>query len=98
MSLPDLRGRFPGLSDGWVRFDGPAGTLPVDTAIAAMHDYLTSPAPANCGGTFAASEDTTAMVGLVRSDVGRLLGDDASQVIFGPSSTALVFAFTRALA
>ena len=29
----DLRARFPGLSDGWVRLDGPAGTLPVDTCV-----------------------------------------------------------------
>ena len=85
----DVRHRFPGLSDGWVRFDGPAGTLPVDTSIAAMHDYLTSPHPANFGGSFAASQATTELVAGARAEVGRLLGADASQVIFGPSATAL---------
>jgi cysteine desulfurase family protein (TIGR01976 family) len=98
MNELDVRHRFPGLSDGWVRFDGPAGTLPVDTAIAAMHDYLTSPHPANFGGRFAASQATTELVAGARAEVGRLLGADASQVIFGPSATALVFSFTRALA
>jgi cysteine desulfurase family protein (TIGR01976 family) len=98
MVLPDLRRRFPGLADGWVRFDGPAGTLPVDTAIDAMHDYLRSSAPANVGGLFEASVRTGQMVDDVRAAVGRLVGADASQVIFGASATALMFAYTRALA
>src|SRR5262245_37428869 len=91
------RGRFPGL-DEWVRLDGPAGTLPVDSCIDAIHDYLTSSAPANTGGAFDASQRTTALVEEVRSSVGRLFGADGSQVVFGPSATALVFAYTRALA
>ena len=96
--LPDLRPRFPGLQDGWVRFDGPAGTLPVDSCIDAMHEYLSSSAPANVGGEFEASIRTGAVVDDARAAVGRLLGADASQVIFGPSATSLVFAYTRALA
>ena len=96
--LPDLRDRFPGLSDGWVRLDGPAGTLPVDSAIDAMHGYLCSSAPANTGGSFEASVRTTGMVEEVRAAVGRMLGADGSQVIFGASSTALMFSYTRALA
>jgi cysteine desulfurase family protein (TIGR01976 family) len=98
MALADLRHRFPGLADGWVRLDGPAGTLPVDTAIDAMHAYLRSTAPANVGGRFEASERTGALVDDVRATVGRLLGASADQVIFGASATALVFAYTRALA
>jgi cysteine desulfurase family protein (TIGR01976 family) len=96
--LPDLRSRFPGLTDGWVRFDGPAGTLPVDSCIQAMHAYLTSSAPANSGGRFEASARTTALVEEVRVAVGGLLGAAGGQVVFGASATALVFAYTRALA
>jgi cysteine desulfurase family protein (TIGR01976 family) len=96
--LPDLRGRFPGLADGWVRLDGPAGTLPVDTAIDAMHAYLSSSAPANVGGKFEASVRTGELIDEVRRAVGRLLSTEGSQVIFGASSTALTFAYTRALA
>jgi cysteine desulfurase family protein (TIGR01976 family) len=96
--LPDLRPRFPGLANGWVRFDGPAGTLPVDSSIAAMHRYLTGCTPANTGGYFDASISTTALVDDVRSQVGSLLGANGDQVIFGASSTALVFHYTRALA
>jgi cysteine desulfurase family protein (TIGR01976 family) len=96
--LPDVRHRFPGLADGWVRFDGPAGTLPVDSSIDAMVGYLRSPDPANVGGAFVASERTGAMVDAVRAAVGDLLGCRGEQVIFGASATALVFAYTRALA
>jgi cysteine desulfurase family protein (TIGR01976 family) len=96
--LPDLRHRFPGLADGWVRFDGPAGTLPVDTAIDAMHDYLRSSAPSNIGGQFDASARTGEMVERVRAAVGTMVGATASQVVFGASATALMFGYTRALA
>jgi cysteine desulfurase family protein (TIGR01976 family) len=98
MALPDVRHRFPGLADGWVRLDGPAGTLPVDSCIDAMTGYLTSTAPANTGGRFEASERTGALVHGVRAAMGRMLGADGEQVVFGPSATNLVFAFTRALA
>ena len=69
----------------------------MDTSIDAMHEYLTSSAPANTGGAFAASRETTALVETVREQVGALLGAQGSQVVFGPSATALVFAYTRAL-
>jgi cysteine desulfurase family protein (TIGR01976 family) len=94
----NISDRFPGLADGWVRFDGPAGTLPVDRAIDAMHAYWCSAAPANVGGAFAASIETGAMVEDVRARVGRLLGCAGEQVVFGASATALMFAYTRALA
>jgi cysteine desulfurase family protein (TIGR01976 family) len=98
VTLPDLRHRFPGLADGWVRFDGPAGTLPVDTSINAMHAYYTGCRPANTGGYFDAAVSTAAMVDDVRIAVGHMLGAKGDQVIFGQSSTALVFHYTRALA
>ncbi|HTN81220.1 MAG TPA: aminotransferase class V-fold PLP-dependent enzyme [Acidimicrobiales bacterium] len=91
------RVRFPGL-DEWVRLDGPAGTLPVDTCIEAIHTYLSSSAPANTGGPFDASVHTSALVEEVRESVGALFGARGEQVIFGPSATSLVFSFTRALA
>jgi cysteine desulfurase family protein (TIGR01976 family) len=94
----DLRHRFPGLADGWIRLDGPAGTLPVDRCTEGMHTYLCSPHPANTGGAFDASVQTERLVEEVRLAVGRLVGADAEQVVFGASATALVFAYTRALA
>ena len=97
MTSSDVRSRFPGLSDGWVRFDGPAGTLPVDTSVNAIADYMRSPKPANLGGEFAATKASDDVVAQARSTVARFLGAEADQVVFGPSTTNLMFAFTRAL-
>lgn len=90
--------RFPGLADGWARFDGPAGTQMVDTAIEAMANFMRSGRSANSHGVFAASEATDAVVAAGRDAVGRLLGGDPRGVVFGPNMTTLVFAFTRAIA
>jgi cysteine desulfurase family protein (TIGR01976 family) len=94
----DLRARFPGLSDGWVRLDGPAGTLPVDTCVDAIADYMRSPSPANLGGEFEASKASDAVVELAREGVARLVNARPDEVVFGPSTTNLMFAFTRAVA
>lgn len=93
-----MRDRFPGVGDGWARFDGPAGTQMVDTAIAAMRELLESGANANGGGRFAASVTTGALVRSARETVARFLGADADGVVFGPNMTTLTFAFTRAVA
>lgn len=97
MAAADVRSRFPGLSDGWVRFDGPAGTLPVDTCVDAIADYMRSSSPANLGGYFAASVESQKVVDAARSGVARLVGVQPDEVVFGPSTTNLMFAFTRAL-
>jgi cysteine desulfurase family protein (TIGR01976 family) len=83
--------------DGWARFDGPAGTQMVDTAINAMGDYLRSGANANSGGRFAASITTGEMVRAARETVASFLGADADGIVFGPNTTTLVLAFTRAV-
>lgn len=90
--------RFPGLTGGWARLDGPAGTQVVDTAVRAMAGYLSNGMNANLHGAFAASRETGAMVDDARATVGRLLGADPAGVVFGPTMTTLVMAFTRAVA
>ena len=95
----DLTARFPGLGDGWARFDGPAGTQVVDAAIEAMAAYLRDGRNANSHGRFEASQATDALVGRSRSSVARLLGlSDPLGIVFGPNMTSLMFAFTRTLA
>jgi cysteine desulfurase family protein (TIGR01976 family) len=91
------RDRFPGLSDGWARLDGAAGTLMVDSAIDAMTEYMRSPAASNMGGAFAASHACDELVEHARTTVGHLLGAGDGEVVFGPNSTTLVLAYTRAL-
>jgi selenocysteine lyase/cysteine desulfurase len=56
------RERFPGLGDGWVRFDGPAGTQAVDVAIDAAGEWWRSGDPANAHGPFPQADATDALV------------------------------------
>lgn len=92
-----IRHRFPGVVDGTARFDGPAGTLMVDSAIEAMRSHMASGESANLGGSFAASDDTGALVDRARATVSELLGTTPDRVVFGANMTTLTFAFTRAV-
>jgi selenocysteine lyase/cysteine desulfurase len=56
------RERFPGVGDGWVRFDGPAGTQIVDHAIEASAAWWRSGDPANAHGPFPQADATDALV------------------------------------
>lgn len=90
--------RFPGVRDGWSRFDGPAGTQMVDVAIRAMSDFASSGSNANNGGPFAASQDCDALLTRTRSVVGDLFGADPNGICFGANMTTMTMAFTRAVA
>src|SRR3954463_6511756 len=96
-TLPGVRERFPGLSDGWARLDGPAGTQMVDAAIDAMADFMRSGDNANHGGVFRAAEATDELTASAREVVGRLLGGTPETVAFGPSMTALTMRFSAAV-
>jgi cysteine desulfurase family protein (TIGR01976 family) len=91
------RRRFPGVADGWARFDGPGGTQMVDAAITAMRAWMESGASANHGGAFAAARATDALVDETRASVGRLLGAPSETIAFGPSMTALTMRFAAAV-
>jgi cysteine desulfurase family protein (TIGR01976 family) len=90
------RTRFPGLSDGWARLDGAAGTQMVDDAIEEMAAWMRSGHSANQAGAFQAAERTDALVDQARASVARLLGAGAEGIVFGPSMTALTMRFSAA--
>ena len=96
-TLNDLKDRFPGLSNGWARFDGPAGTQVVDTAIEAMSEWQRSGNNANSHGFFPAAEACDALVEQVSKTMSQLLGADPEGMVFGPSTTANLMALTRAI-
>jgi cysteine desulfurase family protein (TIGR01976 family) len=97
MSFISLRHRFPGCSDGWARFDGPAGTQVVDSAITAMTTWLSDGSNGCGGGYFAAAKKADDLVDRTRETVGRLFNADPNGVTFGPNMTTLTFAFSRAV-
>jgi cysteine desulfurase family protein (TIGR01976 family) len=96
-SLSALRGRFPGLRDGWARLDGPAGTQMVDASIDAMTEFMRSGDNANHGGVFRAAEATDELTLAARDAVGRFLGGTPEGVAFGPSMGAMTMRFAAAV-
>ena len=96
--IHDIRHRFPGLADGWARFDGPAGTQVLDAAIEAMADWQRSGNNANAHGAFPASHACDALEERTTATMRQLLGADSGGIVFGPSTTANLMALTRAVA
>jgi cysteine desulfurase family protein (TIGR01976 family) len=91
------RERFPGLADGWARFDAPAGAQPVDSAIQAMTEFMGSGAVANAHGAFEAAERTDALTREARAAAGSFVGGHPDGVVFGPSMTTLTLSFSAAV-
>ena len=99
MTTPvDIRTRFPGASNNWARFDGPAGTQMVDAAIRAMGDFAAGGSNANTGGYFSSANDCDALLDRTRQVVGTLFGADPEGICFGANMTTMTMAFTRAVA
>ena len=95
--MTSLRHRFPGIGPEWARFDGPAGTQMVDSAITAMSGWMASGNTASNGGPFAAAEECQGLLDRTRAAVGRLLGADPNGISFGPNMTSLTLAVSRAI-
>ena len=95
--MTSLRHRFPGVGSQWARFDGPAGTQMVDSAITAMSEWMASGNTAANGGPFAAAAECQRLIDRTRAAVGQLLGADPDGVSFGPNMTSLTFAISRAI-
>jgi cysteine desulfurase family protein (TIGR01976 family) len=93
-----IKDRFPGVGDGWARFDAPSGTQVIDVAIEAATRWMSNGDNGCGGGWFAASEACDDQQRRARLAVGELFGADPDGVVFGPNMTSLTFAFTRAVA
>ena len=98
MTLPSLRHRFPGVRDGWARFDAPAGTQMVDVAVTAATDWMTGGSNAAAGGPFAAANACSDLLDRARRTVAQMLGAEATGICFGANMTTMTFALTRAIA
>ena len=89
---------FPGVRDGWARFDGPAGTQMVDTAIEAMADWAAEreqrQQPA---ASFSAADACDELLERTRRPSAELFGASADSVCFGANMTTMTLAFTRAV-
>ena len=98
MNTSDIRHRFPGVREGWARFDGPAGTQMVDVAIRAMSDWAANGSNANNGGSFTAANDCDALMARTRNVIAQLFNANPAGVCLGANMTTMTMAFTRAVA
>ncbi|CAN5469471.1 cysteine desulfurase-like protein [soil metagenome] len=89
--------RFPGVRDEWARFDGPAGTQMVDSAVDALSAWAASGKNANTGGAFEAADACDEVLDQARDTVGHLLGADPAGICFGANMTTMTLALTRAI-
>lgn len=92
-----VRAAYPALAEGFVHFDGAAGTLvaaPVTDAVAATMRAAVS----NRTVAFEAGRRSGRIIGAARAAVADLVGAEPAGVVFGPSATALTYTVARALA
>lgn len=98
-----VREQFPSLKrslDGkpFAFFDGPGGTQVPGQVIDAIADYYRN-SNANLHGPFETSRETTALVDRARAVFAAWVGaDDSNSISFGPNTTTLNFALSRAIA
>jgi len=92
-----VRTQYPALREGYVHFDGAAGTL-VAAGCADAIAEVTRGAVANKTTAFAAGRRALEIVVRAREAVGDLLGASPDGVVFGQSATALTYLVARTLA
>jgi cysteine desulfurase family protein (TIGR01976 family) len=97
LDVARVRGLFPGLSDGFVHADGPAGSLVPESVVRAVSQAMRVPI-ANRGGVFPSSARAEQLVSGARSAVADLVGGTASGVVLGANMTTLTYTVARALA
>src|SRR5688500_6963792 len=97
LDVARVRGLFPGLSDGFVHADAPAGSLVPESVARAVSQAMRVPI-ANRGGVFPASARAEQLVSGARSAVADLVGGTAAGVVLGANMTTLTYSVARALA
>jgi cysteine desulfurase family protein (TIGR01976 family) len=97
LDVARVRGLFPGLADGFVHADGPAGSLVPEAVAHAVGAAMRMPV-APRGGVFPASGRTEALVSGARTAVSDLVGGVPAGVVLGPNMTTLTWTVARALA
>lgn len=97
LDVARVRGLFPGLSDGLVHVDGPAGSLVPENVVLAVTQAMRVPV-ADRGGVFPASARAEGLVASARTAVADLVGGVSTGVVLGPDPARLTWTLARALA
>ncbi len=97
LDVARVRGQFPGLSDGFVHADAPAGSLVPESVLRAVSQAMRVPI-ANRGGVFPSSARAEQLVSSARSAIADLVNGVSAGVVLGASTTALTYLMARTLA
>ncbi|KZT34619.1 PLP-dependent transferase [Sistotremastrum suecicum HHB10207 ss-3] len=96
LDIQSVRSQFPGLKDGFIFGDNAGGSQVVEDVIARISDYL-STSNVQLGAQYTVSKLSTARVDLGATYTAALVNASPTEIIFGPSSTALVISISRAI-
>jgi cysteine desulfurase family protein (TIGR01976 family) len=99
LDVEAIRSRFPALTRTQagrpvVIVDSPGGSQVPESVIDAVAGHLRR-GLSNSGGAFATSRETDEVVASARVAAADLVGADASEIVFGPNSTTLLFHLAR---
>jgi len=97
LDIERVRAQYPALREGYVHFDGAAGTLVAARCADAIEGVVRG-AVANRTTAFAAGRRATEIVVRAREAIADLLGAVPSGVVFGSSTTSLTYLVARTLA
>ncbi|MFC7545294.1 cysteine desulfurase-like protein [Plantactinospora sp. GCM10030261] len=92
-----VRAGYPALAEGFVHFDGAAGTQVAASVADAVATTMRT-AVANRSGAFEPGRRAYRIVDAARAAVADLVGAAPTGVVLGPSATALTWTVARALA
>jgi len=92
-----VRSFYPALEEGFVHFDGAAGTLVAEPVARAIGRVLRG-AVANRTTAFEPGRRALRILDGAREAVADLVGGEPGGIVFGPSATALTYTVARSLA
>ena len=92
------RSQFPALADGFAYFDNAGGSLVLKTVADRIHEYLLTTS-VQTGASYSHSQRASARLAEARGRIALLMGAGRpEEIVFGPSTTALVQYLARAMA
>lgn len=92
------RSQFPALADGFAYFDNAGGSLVLKTVADRIHEYLLTTS-VQTGASYVHSQRASARLAEARARIALFMGARRpEEIVFGPSTTALVQYLARAMA
>ncbi|MCG8432938.1 MAG: aminotransferase class V-fold PLP-dependent enzyme, partial [Gammaproteobacteria bacterium] len=90
------RTQFAGLENGWAFFDNAGGSLTLNRVIDRVSDYMRT-MPVQLGASYAVSAQAAERQAQTVTSMAQFINAEPNEIVFGPSSTALLDRLARAL-